>query len=174
MWRSPGTDDLGGPKASQISELRRTAKWHDPPEEVREEDDLLTREELKLFQSVEARFNFLAMDRPDLLCSVEELMRKMASPRTQDLTALKRVCTIHNQIPANDLQIPQEISSRKSSMLVCSFLSRCPEYLDFRRRTFAETRIVKAMAGQLVTIIVGFTFKSTFLSPVIDGRLQLP
>ena len=88
---TPGTDDVGGPKASQISELRRTAKWHDPPEEAREEDDLLTREELKLFQSVAARFNFLAMDRPDLLYSVEELMRKMASPRTQDLTALKRV-----------------------------------------------------------------------------------
>ena len=35
-----GTDDVGGPKASQISELRRTAKWHDSPEEVREEDDL--------------------------------------------------------------------------------------------------------------------------------------
>ena len=49
-------------------------------------------EELKLFQSVAARFNFLAMDRPDFLYSVKELMRKMASPRAQDLTALKRVC----------------------------------------------------------------------------------
>ena len=85
-----GTDDVGGPKAIQISELRRMAKWHDPPEEVREEDDLLTGEEFKLFQSVAARFTFLAMDKPDLLYSVKELMRKMASPRTQDLTALKR------------------------------------------------------------------------------------
>ena len=31
-----GTHDVGGPEASQISELRRTAKWQDPPEEVRE------------------------------------------------------------------------------------------------------------------------------------------
>ena len=54
------------------------AKWHDPQEEVREEDDLLTGEELKLFQSIAARFNFLAMDRPDLLYSVKQLMRKMA------------------------------------------------------------------------------------------------
>ena len=45
---------VGEPKASQISEL---AKWHDLPEEVREEDDLLTGEELKLFQSVAARFD---------------------------------------------------------------------------------------------------------------------
>ena len=55
---TPGTDDVGGPKASQIRELRRTAKWQDPPEKVREEDDLLSGEELKLFQSVVARFNF--------------------------------------------------------------------------------------------------------------------
>ena len=29
----PGTDDVGGPKASQIRD-QRTAKWHDPPDEV--------------------------------------------------------------------------------------------------------------------------------------------
>ena len=44
---TPGTDDAGGPKTSEISELRRTAKWCDPPEEIEEEDDLLTGEELK-------------------------------------------------------------------------------------------------------------------------------
>ena len=73
---TPGTDEVDGPKASEISELRRTAKWRDPPEEIEEEDDLLTGDELKLFQSVAARFNFLAMDRPDLLYSVKEVMRK--------------------------------------------------------------------------------------------------
>ena len=87
---TPGTDDAGGPKASEISELRRTAKWHDPPGEVGVEDDLLTGEELKLFQSVAARYNFLAMDRPDPMYTVKELMRQMASLRTQDLSALKR------------------------------------------------------------------------------------
>ena len=96
---TPGTDDVGGPKASQISELCRTAKWHDPPEIVREEDDLLAGEELKLFQSVAVRFDFLARDRPDLLYSVKELMRKMASPRTQDLTALKRVARFTIKYP---------------------------------------------------------------------------
>ena len=38
-----------------------------------------------------ARFNFLAMDRPDLLYSVKALMRKMASPRATGLIALYRV-----------------------------------------------------------------------------------
>ena len=70
---TPGTDDVDGPKASKISELRRTAQFQDPPEEIKEEDDLLAGEELKLFQSVAARFNFLAMDRPDLLFSEVEL-----------------------------------------------------------------------------------------------------
>ena len=79
-----GTDDMGGPKASEISELRRAANWHDPPEEIKEEDDLL-------FLSVAVRFNVFAVDWPDLLYEVKELMRKMASPHTQDITALKRV-----------------------------------------------------------------------------------
>ena len=33
-------------RAAPVSELRRTAKWRDPPEEIEEEDDLLTGEEL--------------------------------------------------------------------------------------------------------------------------------
>ena len=44
---TPTTDDVGGPKARQISDFRRTAKWHDPPEEVGEEGDLLSWRKLK-------------------------------------------------------------------------------------------------------------------------------
>ena len=36
-----GTDGAGGPKASDISEMRRTEKWHESLEEVVEEDYLL-------------------------------------------------------------------------------------------------------------------------------------
>ena len=55
---TPGTDDVDGPKASQISELRRKAKWHDLPEEVREEGDLLTGEKIEAVpeRSGEIRF----------------------------------------------------------------------------------------------------------------------
>ena len=96
---TPGTDDTGGPKASQISELRRTAKWHDPPEEVREENYLLTGQEMKLFQRLAARLNFLALDRPDLLYSSKELMRKMASPLARDFIALKRAALYTIECP---------------------------------------------------------------------------
>ena len=56
---------MGGPKASEISELRRMAKWREPPEEIKGEDELLTGEELKLFQSVAVQFHILAMDSVD-------------------------------------------------------------------------------------------------------------
>ena len=94
---TPGTDDVGGPKASEISEMRKTAKWHNPPEEVSEEDDLLIGEELKLFQSVSGQI---------LLYSVKELMRKMASPRAQDLIALKRVARYTIKYPRMACRYP--------------------------------------------------------------------
>ena len=61
------------------------------PEEAEEEEDSQVGEELKTFQSVSARYNFLAMDRPDFLYSAKDLMRKMASPSSRDLVALKGV-----------------------------------------------------------------------------------
>ena len=60
-------------------------------EEAEEEEDPQVGEELKTFQSVSAWYNFIAMDRPDLLYSVKDLMRKMASPSSRDLVAFKRV-----------------------------------------------------------------------------------
>ena len=93
-----GTDDVRGLKASEISELRSTAKWREPLEEINEEDEFLTREELKLFQSVAARFSFLAMDTP----------KKMASPRAEDLVALKKSSPSYNQVSMNGLQIPMD------------------------------------------------------------------
>ena len=53
-------------------------QWSCPtrPEEIREEDEFLAGE-LKLFRSVAAQFNFLDMDRSDLLYSEKELMRKI-------------------------------------------------------------------------------------------------
>ena len=98
MCATPGTDDVGGSKASEISELRRTAKWRDPPEGLKGEDELLTGAELKLSQSEAVQFNILALGRVDLLSTVEESMRKMAIPRARDLPALKRIArfTINN------------------------------------------------------------------------------
>ena len=107
VWQLLEPTTWEGPKPAKSVSCAGRQKWHDPPEEVREEDDLLTGEELKLFKSVAARFNFLAVNRPDLLYSVKELMRKMASPRTGPHCP-QESCTIHNQTPANDLQISMD------------------------------------------------------------------
>ena len=47
---TPGIDDVGRLMASEISELRRTAKWRETPADIKEEEDLLTGEDLKLFR----------------------------------------------------------------------------------------------------------------------------
>ena len=77
-------------------------------------------EELKLFQSVAARFNFFARDRPDLLFSVNELMRKMASPRARDLIALKRIARYTIKYPRMACRYPwtplESISARKTTV----------------------------------------------------------
>ena len=44
------------------------------------------------------------MDRPDLLYSVQELTRKMASPRAEDLIAPKKSSPLHNTLSTNGLQ----------------------------------------------------------------------
>ena len=101
---TPGIDDVGGPKASEISELHRSAKWRVPPEEIEEEDDLLTGE-LKLFQSVAARFSFLAMDRSDLLYSVKRNDAKNGLTGRLRSHCPQKSSPLHNQIFPNGLQI---------------------------------------------------------------------
>ena len=88
---TPGTDDVDGCEASEISELRRTAKWREPIEAI---------------QSVVGRFNFFAMDRLELLCPVKELVGKMVSPRSGDLVAFKRVVCYTIKYPRMAIRYP--------------------------------------------------------------------
>ena len=59
-----GTDDACDRQAGEISKFRRTAKWHQPPKEIKEEERPLSGKKLKLFQGVVARFNYFAVDMP--------------------------------------------------------------------------------------------------------------
>ena len=74
VWRLVEPTTWVGPKQAKSVSCVERQNGTILRKKVREEDDLLTGKELKLFQSVAARFNFLAMDRPDLLYSVKELM----------------------------------------------------------------------------------------------------
>ena len=59
----------------------------------------LDQSELKKFQSVAALLNFVSLDRPELLYSVKELMRRMACASAQDLSGLKRVVRFVRTLP---------------------------------------------------------------------------
>ena len=56
-----------------------------------EEAELLDFENMKEYQSVAARLNYLALDRSDVQFAIKELMRKMSAPNDTDVQKLKRV-----------------------------------------------------------------------------------
>ena len=64
-----------------------------PSEDCLPEPDspLLEDDRLKRYQSVAARINYLAMDRPDLQYASKETMRKMSAPTEDDELKLKRI-----------------------------------------------------------------------------------
>ena len=57
----------------------------------REAEDELSKENARKFRGLAARFNYLAMDRPDLQHSAKTVSKCMASPRVGDWALLKRV-----------------------------------------------------------------------------------
>ena len=102
---TPGTDDAGGLKASEISEWRRTAKWHEPLEEIKEEDDLLTGEVVKLFRSVAALFQLPChgQDRPLVLS--EGIDAKNGLTKRQRSHWPQKRSPLHNQVSPCGLRI---------------------------------------------------------------------
>ena len=78
------------------------------PEEAEEEEDSQVGEELKTFQSVSARYNFLAMDRPDFLYSVKDFVRKNGLTKQPRSRCLQKSGTLHNQASKDGMQIPTD------------------------------------------------------------------
>ena len=74
----------GTATSEEKAEWQKAAQEEENPEELAAPD-------VKLYQSMSARLNYLAMDRADVMFSVKELMRKMAKPTEGDLSKLKRV-----------------------------------------------------------------------------------
>jgi hypothetical protein len=75
--------------------LRRSQAQSCRQEAVEWQDDLraeaLGMGELKRYQSVAAKLNYLALDRPDVQFPIKELMRKMSAPTDVDEQRLKRI-----------------------------------------------------------------------------------
>jgi hypothetical protein len=68
-----------------------TQKNEDEQWKEDEEAKLLDFENMKEYQSVAARLNYLCLDRSDVQFAVKELMRKMSAPHEGDVQKLKRV-----------------------------------------------------------------------------------
>jgi hypothetical protein len=79
-------------EAARSREKRKAAKKSDDDDDKEEEVlEELQGEEKTKYQSLSARLNYLALDRPDIQYGVKELMRKMSKPEADDVKALKRV-----------------------------------------------------------------------------------
>ena len=94
-----GIGDVGGvPNTRESSELRRTAKWHEPPEEIEEEDDLLTGDELKVLQTLVLAIGQIFQKNCERIDAENVFTTQQVSPRQQKSSSK------HNQFSKNGLQ----------------------------------------------------------------------
>ena len=63
-------------------------------------------EQLQKYQTLAAKLNYFSMDRPDLLYSVKELMRKLSRPSEDDWGKLKRCARYLLTVPRMVIQYP--------------------------------------------------------------------
>jgi hypothetical protein len=81
--------------------------------------------DLKLYQSLSARLNYLALDRPDIQYSVKELMRKMSCPNTKDMKSLKRVARYLLGVPRLIQEFAWHRRSKELKVYVDSDFAGC-------------------------------------------------
>ena len=56
-----------------------------------DDDELLRPEDARLYRGVEARFNYIAPDRPDIAYAVKESARGMSAPRASAMRTLRNI-----------------------------------------------------------------------------------
>ena len=101
---APGTDDVGGTKASQISELLERQNGI-----LGERKMIFSLEKnSKLFQSVAASFKFPCYGQARPLVLSERVNAENGLASYTGPHCPQESCTIHNQIPTNDLQISMD------------------------------------------------------------------
>ena len=80
---------------------------------------------MKRYQSVAARINYLAMDRPDLQYASKETMRKMSAPTEDDELKLKRIGRYLIGRPRLVLRIPWAATPRHLLVYLDSDFAGC-------------------------------------------------
>ena len=108
-----------------------------PPEECLPEPDSppLVGDALKRYQSVAARLNYLALDRPDLQYATKERMRRMTDPTENDEAKLKRAGRYLKGAMRAVLRFPWGNPEMKATAYVDSDFAGCQ---STRKSTGAE------------------------------------
>ena len=130
---TPLSDPARHDEAGNLNERRRAVgSQKDRPLEIPAEpvlpdpeSPLLEGDRLKRYQSVAARVNYLALDRPDIQYASKELMRKMAAPTEFDEIKLKRVGRYLRGCPRLVLKIPWSSAPGRLVIFVDSDFAGC-------------------------------------------------
>ena len=130
---TPMADQARHDDSGNLNERRRAVRSQKdlplniPPEPCIPEPEsaLLDGERLKRYQSVAARVNYLALDRPDIQYAAKELMRKMAAPTENDEVKLKRVGRYLRGRPRLVLRVPWAPSPARLVIFVDSDFAGC-------------------------------------------------
>ena len=99
---TPGAKPDDGCSSADVRSRRLDPKLIDNPDHLwpgGDQSRVLNASDAKLYQSVAALLNFSSLDRPEMMFSVKELMRKMAAPTAQDEMGLKRVVRFLKTLP---------------------------------------------------------------------------
>ena len=92
---TPSAQDVSARSAEALRQIRIGFEGKGMTKTTTEDDDvessLLDDARHHIFQSVAARLNYYALDRPDVQYAVKELMRRMTNATEDDFVALKRV-----------------------------------------------------------------------------------
>ena len=73
-----------------------------------------------------ALLNFVAMDRPDLLYSVKEVMRHMSKPTSDDMIKLKRIIRYIRTVPRYAAKFPWHTPAKSIEIYTDSDHAGCP------------------------------------------------
>ena len=70
------------------------------------EQELLNKEDSRIYRRAAARLNYLSLDRPDIGYAIKEVARCMANPRVGDDSGIKRIIRYLVQYPVLELRYP--------------------------------------------------------------------
>ena len=89
------------------------------------ETEELSDAEKKKYQSVAAKLNFVAPDRPECLFATKECMRAMSDPKVEDVERLKRLLRYYKGRPRGKLKMQKEQGKPKIKVFVDADFAGC-------------------------------------------------